>query len=62
MPIIITARCRIFEPTYRIIRAQFDVQQHKEQYGEYIVTNLLRERGDLEDGRTYRIIIERKGN
>lgn len=57
MPIILKARCRLFEPNYRIIRAQFDIEQGRELFPEYIVVNLLRERGLLEDGKTYPIII-----
>jgi len=58
MAIILKAKCRIFEPNYRIIRAQFDLERGKEAFGEYIVVNLLRERGVLQDERWYRFIIE----
>jgi hypothetical protein len=58
MTIVLKARCRIFAPTYRLIRAQFDVEQHKQPFAEYVVVNLLRERGVLEDGRFYQIIID----
>ncbi len=54
----VETRCRIFEPNYRIIRAQFDLDPHHKEFGEYIVTNLMRERGELQDGWAYRAIFE----
>jgi hypothetical protein len=55
MSVVLQARCRIFDPKYRIIRAQFDVDKRKDQFTEYVVTNLLRERGELLDARFYEI-------
>ena len=57
MPIIIKARCHILQPNNRIVRAQFDVVPGGELWGEYILTNLLIDRGLLQDGRVYRITI-----
>ena len=58
MTIILKARCRLFEANFRIIRSQFDIEPNKELFGEYVVMNLMRERGVLEDGRLYQITIE----
>jgi len=58
MPIILKASCRLFEANFRIIRSQFDIEPNKELFGEYVVMNLMRERGVLEDGRLYQITIE----
>ena len=58
MAIILKAKCRLFEPNFRIIRAQFDLEQGNEAFGEYVVVNLLRERGVLQDARWYRIVID----
>jgi len=57
-PIILRVRCHIFEPNYRIIRAQFNVVDGPEGFPEYVMTNLLRERGVPQDGRFYRITID----
>lgn len=54
----VDARCRIFEPNYRIIRAQFDLDPHHKEFGEYIVTNLMRERGIPQDEWFYRVTFE----
>ena len=58
MTIILKARCRLFEANFRIIRSQFDIEPNKELFGEYVVMNLMREHGVLEDGRLYQITIE----
>ena len=58
MSIVLKAKCRIFQPNFRIIRAQFDIEEGHENYGEYVVVNLLRERGVLQDARWYRIVID----
>jgi hypothetical protein len=59
MPVLLVkARCRIFEPNYRIIRSQFDVEPAKDYFPEYVVMNLMRERGVLLDGKLYWISAE----
>jgi len=57
-PIILRARCHLFQPNYTIIRAQFNVAEGPEGFPEYVMTNLLRERGVPQDGNMYRISIE----
>jgi len=55
--VIIKARCRIFEPNYRIIRAQFDLDAvGREAFGEYVLVNILREHGVLQDARWYEVV------
>ena len=58
MSIILKARCQIFQPNYRIVRSQFNVEPATEQFGEYVLTNLVSERGLIHDGKLYRIKIE----
>ena len=58
MPIILRARCHVLQPSSRIVRAQFDIEPGIEHFGEYALTNLVRERGLLHDGKLYRITIE----
>lgn len=55
MPVLLfTARCRIIEPNYRIVKYEFVPDPpFKELFGEYVVMNLMRERGTLTDGRCY---------
>jgi len=53
--VIVRAKCRIFLPNYRIVRSQFNVDEGKETFGQYINTNLLREHGVLEDGLWYEV-------
>ena len=57
-PTILRARCSLFAPNYRIIRAQWNVTEGPEGFPEYVMTNLLRERGVPQDGCMYRFIIE----
>lgn len=57
MPILLTAKCQIIKPTFRIVKSQFDIDPDYGLYGEYIVVNLMRERGDLCDGCRYQISI-----
>lgn len=59
--IIVRAKCHLWQPNYRIIKAQFDPAPLKEDFGEMIYTNLMRERGVLEDGAEYEIILRKKG-
>ena len=58
MPIILRARCQILQPNYRIVRSQFDVVPANQSFGEYLLMNLVSERGLLHDGEMYRITIE----
>jgi hypothetical protein len=58
MSIILRATCHILQPNYRIVRSQFDVVPGHEAFGEYVLMNLMRERGLLHDGKLYRITIE----
>lgn len=57
-PIILRARCHLFQPNYKIIRVQFNVDEGPEGFPEYVMTNLLRTRGVPQDGSMYRIIID----
>jgi len=57
MPILLKARCQIIKPTFRIVKSQFDIDPEHGLYGEYVVVNLMRERGDLIDGKRYEISI-----
>jgi len=45
-------------PSHRIERAHFDVEPASEPLGEYVLMNLVRERGLLLDGKMYRITID----
>ena len=58
MTIVLKARCRLLQANSRIVRAQFDVAQGHEPFGEYVLTNLAYERGLLDDGKIYRITIK----
>jgi hypothetical protein len=58
MSIVLRARCQILQPTYRIVRSQFDVVPGSEPFGEYVLMNLMSERGLLQDGKLYRITID----
>lgn len=59
MPIVLRARCHILEPNYRIVRAHLDVETPDHApFGEYVLMNILRERGLMHDGKMYRIKIE----
>jgi hypothetical protein len=58
MSIILKAQGQILDPNYKIVRAQFDVEPAVEHFGEYVLTNLVRERGLIHDGKLYRITIE----
>jgi len=58
MPIILRARCHVLHPSHRIERAHFDVEPASEPLGEYVLMNLVRERGLLLDGKMYRITID----
>jgi hypothetical protein len=58
MSIILKAKCHIFDPNYRIVRSQFNVEPVTELFGEYILMNLVNDRGLLHDGKPYRITIE----
>ena len=57
MPILLKARCQIIKPTFRIVKSQFDIDPEHGLYGEYVVVNLMRERGGLIDGKRYEISI-----
>jgi len=57
MPILLKAKCQIIKPTFRIVKSQFDIDPEHGLYGEYVVVNLMRERGDLIDGKRYEISI-----
>lgn len=52
-PVLFTATCRVVEPNYRIVKTQFDIDPEHEDFGEYLVMNLMRERGVLQDGIRY---------
>lgn len=56
-PIPFKATCRIIQPNFRIVKSQFDLDPEFGLFGEYVVMNLMRERGDLQDGRRYQISI-----
>lgn len=57
-PILLTARARLIQPNYRIVKSQFDLDYGREFFGEYAMFNLLRERGDIYDGEQYLITIK----
>jgi hypothetical protein len=57
MPILLKAKCQIIRPTFRIVKSQFDIDPDYGLYGEYVVLNLMRERGDMFDGDRYEISI-----
>lgn len=57
MPILLKAKCQIIHPTFRIVKAQFDIPPEFGMFGEYVVLNLMRERGELIDGKRYQISI-----
>ncbi len=55
---ILRARCRIVQAKYWVVQTQFDVEPAHEWVGEYVLFNLMRERGDLIDGARYQIEIK----
>jgi hypothetical protein len=57
MPVVLKARCHILKTDSRIVQSQFDIQPSHEPFGEYVLMNLVRERGLLLDGMIYRITI-----
>lgn len=58
MPILFKAKCQVIKPTFRIMKYQFDLDPEFGLFGEYVVMNLMRERGILLDGRVYWISAE----
>ena len=59
MSIILKAKCQIIKPNWRIVKYLFhDLEMNDEEYGEYVMLNMLRERGLLEHDRPYRITID----
>lgn len=57
MPILFKATCRIIQPNFRIVKSQFDLDPEFGLFGEYVVMNLMRERGELKNGQRYQISI-----
>ena len=57
MPMLFKATCRIVQPNFRIVKSQFDLDPEYGLFGEYVVMNLMRERGDLTDGKRYQISV-----
>lgn len=57
MPLLFKATCRIIQPNFRVVQSQFDLEPEYGLFGEYVVMNLMRERGELIDGRVYQISI-----
>jgi hypothetical protein len=55
--ILFKAKCQIIQPTFRIVKTQFDLDPEYGLFGEYAVFNLMRERGELRDGQRYQISI-----
>jgi hypothetical protein len=55
--ILFKARCKIIQPTFRIVKTQFDLDPEYGLFGEYAAFNLMRERGELRDGQRYQISI-----
>jgi hypothetical protein len=55
--ILFKARCQIIQPTFRIVKTQFDLDPEYGLFGEYAAFNLMRERGELRDGQRYQISI-----
>jgi hypothetical protein len=49
-PLVFRASCRVVQPNYRIVKSQFDLDPEFGLFGEYIVMNLMRERGELQAG------------
>jgi len=59
MRILYKARCRIVTANNGIIKSQFDIEGLPEQQsiGEYMLQNLLVDRGQLFDGRFYEVTL-----
>jgi hypothetical protein len=57
MPMLFKATCRIVQPNFRIVKSQFDIDPEYGMFGEYVVMNLMRERGELNDGKRYQISV-----
>jgi hypothetical protein len=55
--ILFKAKCQIIQPTFRIVKSQFDLDPEYGLFGEYAAFNLMRERGELRDGQRYQISI-----
>jgi hypothetical protein len=55
--ILFKAKCQIIQPTFRIVKTQFDLDPEYGLFGEYAAFNLMRERGELRDGQRYQISI-----
>jgi hypothetical protein len=53
--ILFKAKCQVIRPTFRIMKYQFDVDPEFGMFGEYVVVNLMRERGEMVDGQRYQI-------
>lgn len=58
MSIILRARCHLLHSSTKVVRSQFDVEPSGELFGEYVLMNLVHDRGLLHDGKIYRITIE----
>jgi len=57
MPIMFKAKCQIIKPSFRIMKYQFDLDPEFGLFGEYVVANLMRERGQLVHHERYQISI-----
>lgn len=57
MPLLFKAKCQVIKPTFRIMKYQFDLDPEHGLFGEYVVMNLMRERGELIHGERYQISI-----
>lgn len=55
MPIVFKAKCQVIQPKFRIVKYQFDLDPEFGLFGEYVVANLMRERGEMVDGQRYQI-------
>lgn len=60
MRILYKARCRIVTANNGIIKSQFDIEGLPDQQilGEYMFQNLLKDRGELFDGRFYQVTLD----
>ena len=59
---ILTAKCTACVARNGIVMVLFAIEPNPDQTTEHLLGNLLKSRGELREGATYRITIEEEGD
>jgi len=58
-PLLIKARCQIIRANWHTMQYMFgDLEHDHQQFGEYVMLNLLRNRGTLQHDKPYLITVD----